>query len=64
MGPAWVFAYAVPFVLVAFVAAVAAVRNQATGVRRLVVARHHRQQVLRLEGTLRQGERAQRLGSP
>jgi len=37
MGPAWVFAYAVPFVLVAFVAAVAAVRNQATGVRRLVV---------------------------
>ncbi len=28
------------------------------------VARHHRQQVLRLAGTLRQGERAQRLGSP
>ena len=28
------------------------------------VARHHRQQVLRLAGTLREGERAQRLGSP
>jgi putative transposase len=28
------------------------------------VARHHRQQVLRLAGTLRKGERAQRLGSP
>ncbi len=28
------------------------------------VARHHCQQVLRLAGTLRQGERAQRLGSP
>ncbi|MBL8211413.1 MAG: transposase [Bryobacterales bacterium] len=28
------------------------------------MARHHRQQVLRLAGTLRQGERAQRLGSP
>jgi hypothetical protein len=28
------------------------------------VARHRRQQVLRLAGTLRQGERAQRLGSP
>src|SRR6185369_4815924 len=27
------------------------------------VARHHQQQVLRLAGTLRQGERAQRLGS-
>ena len=28
------------------------------------VARHHRQQVLRLAGTLRQSERTQRLGSP
>src|SRR6478672_6003507 len=28
------------------------------------VAQHHRQQVLRSAGTLRQGERAQRLGSP
>src|SRR5579862_5265296 len=28
------------------------------------VARHHRQQVLRLAGTLREGERAQRLRSP
>src|SRR5262249_7598027 len=28
------------------------------------VARHHRQQVLRLAETLRQSERAQRLGSP
>src|SRR5207247_10318607 len=32
--------------------------------RFICVARHHRQQVLRLAGTLRQSERAQRLGSP
>ena len=37
MGPAWMFAYAAPFVLVAFVGAVALAGNRAPGVRRLVV---------------------------
>lgn len=37
MGPAWVFAYAAPLVLVVFVGAVAAVRDRGAGVRRLVV---------------------------
>jgi hypothetical protein len=37
-------------------------RDQRRAVHR--VARHRRLQVLRLAGTLRQGERAQRLGSP
>lgn len=38
MGPAWMFAYAAPFVLLAFVAATFAARNVAAAPRRLTVA--------------------------
>jgi outer membrane protein assembly factor BamB len=38
MGPAWMFAYAAPFVLFAFVAAVFAARNLPNSRRRLIIA--------------------------
>lgn len=38
MGPAWMFAYATPFVLVAFVAAAYAARNLPSSRRRLLIA--------------------------